>query len=60
MRPIIWVCFLILAISALKLQHHEKETPVKPRIRKSIHVLNPTERKAFFWSLKALGVLPPP
>lgn len=31
-----------------------------PRIRRSIFALNITARKSFFWSLKALAVLPAP
>ena len=57
MRSLIWLCYLVLTIYTLRFRHHDdEENPIKPRVRKSLHALNKTERKAFFWSLKALAV----
>jgi hypothetical protein len=58
------IIFAVLTLCALTLHLHHEESPTpdntQPRIRRSILALNATERKAFFWSLKALDVLPPP
>jgi hypothetical protein len=58
------IIFAILVVCALMLHlHHEQSaTPdsTQPRVRRSIFALNATQRKGFFWSVKALTVLPPP
>jgi hypothetical protein len=59
MRRVIFLLMLVSTVLVLRL-HHEPKSNSSLRIRRSIHVLNATARKSFFWSLKALAILPSP
>lgn len=55
-----FVILILLSINAFESLTIKSETEPKPRVRKSINNLEPSERKALFWSIKALSILPPP
>lgn len=57
MKSLLIILVLLGSLEALKIKG--KAEP-KVRVRKSIHSLDPPERKALFWSIKALSILPPP
>lgn len=60
MRKIWLLGFVIAAVVALHMHGESSFNSSAPKIRRSIRAMNATARKSFFWSLKALALLPAP
>ena len=55
-----FIFLIVLSVNNLLVETIKVLANPHVRVRKSIHSLDPVERKALFWSIKSLYILPPP